>query len=164
MNDSRFVIATHILTVLADREEMAFNSCQVAGSVNTNPVVIRRVMGLLAKAGLVQSTPGATGGSQLARSAEKITLRDIYEATGGGEIFAMHHQPPNQGCYVGANIQAVLRPVLDAAAGCVADELAKTTLADIRDAVQAKRSGVCGQAARATATAAKTRGGRGRKS
>lgn len=157
MNDSRFVIATHILTILADQQETAFKSCQVAGSVNTNPVVIRRVMGSLAKAGLVRTTPGASGGSQLARPAERITLRDIYEATGGGEIFAMHHQPPNQGCYVGANIQAVLRPVLDAAAGCVADELGKTTLADIRDQVQVKRSGACGRREQ-TKAAPKSRG------
>lgn len=160
MNDSRFVIATHVLTVLAAHPEAA-KSCSVAQSVNTNPVVVRRVLGQLAKAGLVRCTPGATGGCRLLRSADQITLREIHQAVGESEIFAMHHRPPNQQCYIGANIQAALQPVLDAATECIANELSKTTLADILARVEAARPAACGNLPKPSSAAPKSRGQKG---
>ena len=50
---SRFPAATHILTALHWNEGELLSSEQLAVTVNTNPVVIRRVMGMLRKAGLV---------------------------------------------------------------------------------------------------------------
>lgn len=158
MSDSRFVLAIHILSVLADREAKALKSCQVAMSVNTNPVVIRRITGQLAKAGMVRSTAGVAGGSQLARPAAQITLRDVYVAIGQSEIFTLHHSAPNPQCHVGAHIQAVLRPVLASAAACVGDELAKTTLADIVRQVHAARDRACGDPSKPTPAAKKSRG------
>ncbi|MCA1734101.1 MAG: Rrf2 family transcriptional regulator, partial [Acidobacteria bacterium] len=50
---SRFAVATHILTVLAVRGDEPSSSNLIASSVGTNPVVIRRLLGMLGRAGLV---------------------------------------------------------------------------------------------------------------
>lgn len=100
--NSRMTIATHVLTWMSlDRKnnEVA-TSERIAGSVNTNPVVIRRCLGDLRKAGLVGSR-GAGAGWILKREPEEITLLEVYLAVEGEGPFAMHHTPPNADCPVG---------------------------------------------------------------
>lgn len=109
---SRFAVAVHVLTLLAwAGEDEPLKSEYIACSVNTNAVVIRRILCALARAGLVTSQTGAAGGSKLARAASRITLRDVYRAVEPQEIFARHRQQPNQDCPVGVNIEDVLAGV-----------------------------------------------------
>ena len=103
----------------------------IAGSVNTNPVVVRRVLGLLAKAGLVATQEGAGGGVRLARSADKISLRAVYAAVETDPLFALHPSDPNPQCPVGSTIQGALEPALAAAEGALLGSLAETTVADL---------------------------------
>lgn len=106
--NSQFSMAVHICALLARAGEANVKSEYIAGSVNTNPVVIRRVLGQLNQAGLVLSQTGAAGGTRLARSPSEISLCDIYKAVSCGEVFALHAKSPNQDCPVGKNIEAVL--------------------------------------------------------
>jgi Rrf2 family protein len=128
---SRFVIATHTLAMLANGDGEPLTSDWIAGSVNTNPVVIRRILALLSKAGLVATQEGAKGGTRLARPADEITLLAVYRAVEEGDLFASHPQSPNPDCPIGCNIQAALEPTLDAAEKAMAGSLAKTTVADV---------------------------------
>ncbi|MDB5310152.1 MAG: ywnA [Gemmataceae bacterium] len=128
---SRFVIATHVLALLAHGDGESLTSEWIAGSVNTNAVVIRRILALLARAGLVATQEGAKGGSRLARPAKEINLLAVYRAVEEGDLFASHPQPPNPQCPVGCHIQAALEPTLDAAEEAMAMSLAKTTVADV---------------------------------
>jgi Rrf2 family protein len=110
---SRFTVAVHILSLLALESSSHCTSEWIAGSVNTNPVVVRRIIGKLKKAGLVDVRPGA-GGAYLLKETKDITLLDIYravEVVEEGELFQIHEHP-NQNCPVGANIQAVLEIIL----------------------------------------------------
>jgi Rrf2 family protein len=110
---SRFTVAVHILSLIAVEEHTICTSEWMAGSVNTNPVVIRRVMGKLKKAGLVNVRP-RTGGAFLLKNLEDITLLDVYravEVVEEGEFFQFHEHP-NPNCPVGANIQSVLKLIL----------------------------------------------------
>ncbi|MGB3483416.1 MAG: Rrf2 family transcriptional regulator [Mycobacterium sp.] len=96
--NSRMSLSVHVLTWIAfDRrgtdKEIA-TSARIATSVNTNPVVIRRCLGELRDAGLVQSTRGRDGGWALTRDAADITLLDVYLAVGCEPIFAMPAAPP----------------------------------------------------------------------
>jgi Rrf2 family protein len=134
---SRFVIATHALALLASGDGEPVTSDWIAGSVNTNPVVIRRVLAMLARAGLVASQEGARGGTRLARPAKDVTLFEVYRAVEEGDLFASHPQPPNPNCPVGCRIQAALAPTLDAAEAAVARSLARTTVADVVRSVRA---------------------------
>jgi hypothetical protein len=76
--NSRFAVAVPVLTLMAWSGEEPLKSEQVAESVNTNPVVIRRMLCELAEAGLVVSQTGSLGGSRLANDPAETTLLDVY--------------------------------------------------------------------------------------
>ena len=110
--NSRLTIAVHVLAwmTLAQRQgHDVLTSEQVAASVNTNPVVIRRCLGDLRGAGLVRVRHGTGAGWSLARPSEDITLLDVYDAVGPEPPFGLHHTEPNLECPVGYGI----RPALD---------------------------------------------------
>src|SRR5918995_787483 len=110
--NSRFAVAVHVLSLMAWSGEEPLKSEQVAESVNTNPVVIRRMLLELAKAGLVVSQTGSLGGSRLANDPAKTTLLDVYQALECRGVFSLHRQPPSRDCPVGVNIETVLGEVL----------------------------------------------------
>ena len=128
---SRFATAVHILTLLGHQPDEALTSDYIAGSVNTNPVVIRRLLRLLAQAGLVTSIPGSAGGSRLARDARKITLLDVFAAVEKEALVGGHAQQPNPHCPVGRQISDLLAPRFDDAAAAFTQSLKKTTVADL---------------------------------
>ena len=133
---SRFAVAVHVLTLMAWADDEPLKSDYVACSVNTNPVVIRRILCALARAGLVTSQTGAAGGSRLARSAAEITLRDVYRAVEPRDIFSMHRQRPNQDCPVGMNIEGILEGVLSEVDRAVDGALAGTTVQAVVEALK----------------------------
>lgn len=128
---SRFAVAVHVLTLMAWADEETLKSEQVAESVKTNPVVIRRILCELAEAGLVVSQTGSMGGSKLARPAREITLLNIYQAVESPGVFALHRHPPSQRCPVGVNIGTVLNEVFDEVDTAVAGVLTKITIKDV---------------------------------
>jgi Rrf2 family protein len=128
---SRFAVAVHVLTLMAWADEEPLKSEQVAESVNTNPVVIRRMLCELAESNLVVSQTGAFGGSRLAREPEKITLLDIYHAVESPGVFSLHRHPPSRRCPVGVNIGTVLNNVLGEVDSAVEKVLANITIKDI---------------------------------
>lgn len=110
---SRFTVAVHILSLISLNRNTVCTSEWIAESVNTNPVVIRRVMGKLKKAELIDIRRGL-GGAKLLKPLHAITLLDVYQAVevvDEGELFQMHENP-NPNCPVGANIQGVLELIL----------------------------------------------------
>ncbi|HEY6246107.1 MAG TPA: Rrf2 family transcriptional regulator [Pyrinomonadaceae bacterium] len=129
--NSRFAVAVHVLTLMAWSGEEPLKSEQVAESVNTNPVVIRRMLCELAEAGLVVSQTGSLGGSRLASDPAKTTLLDIYQALECGGVFSLHRQPPSRDCPVGVNIETVLGDVLLEVDAAVEAVLAKITISDV---------------------------------
>ncbi|MNJ48439.1 Rrf2 family transcriptional regulator [Paenibacillus fonticola] len=129
---SRFAVAIHILTVLEMNREGVNTSDYISDSVNTNPVVIRRITGMLSRAGLVEVRPGVAG-AKLARTAAEINLLDIYRAVHAVEengLFAMHEKT-NANCPVGRNIQATIEPIFSEAQKAMENTLANETLEDI---------------------------------
>jgi Rrf2 family protein len=137
---SRFAFAVHVLALLSLQEGVPLSSEMIAGSVNTNPALIRRLLAMLAEAGLTTSQLGAGGGALLARPAHDITLLEIYHAVDDAQLFAMHREEPNPACMVGRNIQVVLRNIIDEAQQAMEASLAGRTLADATaDVVKAER-------------------------
>ncbi len=108
MSNSQFAMAVHVLVMLAKNSDGNVKSECIAESVNTNAVVIRRLLCQLSSANLVVSQTGAAGGTRLAKNAKDISLNEIYQAVSTGEVFALHRQRPNQDCPVGKNIESVL--------------------------------------------------------
>ena len=106
--NSQFSMAVHVLSMLARSKDENLKSDYIAKSVNTNAVVIRRLLGQLSQAKLVISQTGANGGTRLARCPNEINLSEIYKAVNCGDVFALHAKSPNKDCPVGKNIEAVL--------------------------------------------------------
>ncbi|TDN70629.1 Rrf2 family transcriptional regulator [Paraburkholderia sp. BL10I2N1] len=127
---SRFAFAVHVLALLSQQDGVPLSSEMIAGSVNTNPVLIRRLLAMLSEAGLTTSQLGAGGGALLARAPEDITLLEVYRAVDDAQLFAMHREEPNPACVVGRNIQAVLRGIIDDAQQAMEASLASRTVAD----------------------------------
>lgn len=129
--NSRFAVAVHILTLIDEGAGEPVTSEHIAGSVNTNPALIRRLLGMLAKAGLTTAQLGTGGGALLARPASEITLLDVHRAVDMGEIFGLHTERPNPSCPIGRNIRATLTTKIDAATQALEAELARTNIGDI---------------------------------
>lgn len=141
-SSSRFAVAVHILTLAmlarSEAEGGLVTSARMADSVNSNPVVVRRILGALRNAGLVTSQPGPHGGWRLARSPEQMTLLDVYRALEDEPIFALHHNPPSPSCLVGRHMPSVLATVFRDAEAAMAAKLAAVTVAEVIDEVVAK--------------------------
>jgi len=134
-------IAVHVLTWMAlaqRRGHEELTSDQVAASVNTNPVIIRRSLGDLRRAGLVDVRHGPGAGWSLARVPEEITLLEVYDAVGQEPLFAMHRGEPNLECPVGRGIRPALGQVYGEIEQAMRHELGRTTVGDVlRDTLQA---------------------------
>jgi Rrf2 family protein len=129
--NTRFAVAVHILTLLATQEQEPATSEFIAGSVNTNPSLIRRLLSRLAAGGLTVSRLGSGGGALLARPARDISLADVYRAVRDAQNVIPIHPSPNPRCPVGRHVQAVLQRRFDAAERALAAELDRTTIADL---------------------------------
>ena len=129
--NTRFAVATHILTILQTQGGIPATSDMIASSVNTNPSLIRRLLSQLARAGLTTSQMGSGGGALLARAADEITLLDVSRAVDEDTDLIPLHEAPNPRCPVGRNIQTVLEKRINAAQRALYAELARTTIADL---------------------------------
>jgi Rrf2 family protein len=116
---------------MAWADEESLKSEQVAESVQTNPVVIRRMLCELAESKLVVSQTGAMGGSKLARDPDQITLLDVYHAVESPGVFSLHRHPPSRNCPVGINIGSVLNDVRGEVDSAVENVLANITVKDV---------------------------------
>lgn len=133
--NSQFSMALHVLTLLARAKGISLKSDRIAQSVNTNPVVIRRLLGQLSNAELVTSQSGARGGTRLARAAEDIRICEVYSAVCCGGVFALHPSP-NQDCPVGRGIDTVLCNLQKRIDSSIGHTLAEYTLRDITRMVE----------------------------
>jgi Rrf2 family protein len=131
--NSRLSLAVHTLTWMAKyKDEIEYaTSERIARSVNTNPVILRGLLGMMEKERLVCVQRGSNAGWKLARQPEEITLLDVYRAVKPDALFALHHTPPNERCYIGCSIVPVLENVYANVQSALDQELARTTIADI---------------------------------
>ena len=135
---SRFAVALHIFTCMDTfKDEYKITSDFLAGSINTNPVIIRRILTQLKNAGLITVARG-TGGITPTRPLKEITFYDVYEAIDpveNGELFNFH-TAPNPECPVGRNIHALLDNKLKAIQLAMENEMKKYTIDDLRNGMQ----------------------------
>lgn len=135
---SKFTIAVHIITAIdyfRDMEKVTSNF--LAGSVGTNPVIIRNVIGDLKNAGIIDISQGKSG-IKLSRSMSQISLFDVYKAVGCVDDSGLFHfhEKPNTDCPVGKNIHRALDFRLQKVQLVMENELRKITLADVAEDVK----------------------------
>ena len=131
---SRFTLAVHIFACIdVFKDEYKVTSDFLAGSTNVNPVIVRKILGQLKAAGLVEVARGS-GGASISKPLNEISFLDIYnavECVENGELFHFHENP-NIDCPVGRNIHAVLDDKLMRVQKAMETELSSITLEDIR--------------------------------
>ncbi|WP_374165941.1 Rrf2 family transcriptional regulator [Arcticibacter sp. MXS-1] len=129
MNNVRFSTAIHILTLLAYSREELLSSDYIAGSININPVLVRKEIINLRKHGLIESKEGKGGGSRLARAPKEIKISDIYRIVRQTGILGKTNDP-NPACTVGRQINKQLEELSAIAERSVTDKLEQLTLED----------------------------------
>jgi len=137
-SNSRLAIAIHTAGLLAFGEEMPMTSTMIAKSVDTNPVVIRRIIGSLVKHGLVEVKMGTGGGSRLTKEPEEISIAEIYLALEEGEIFNVPELDGSHGCPIAKLVRPVLIRVFGDAENSLLAELRNNTLRDVIDDMREK--------------------------
>ena len=138
---SRFTIATNMLVIIAlEGKENKVTSDLLASRVGVNPVIIRKTLSQLKKANLISVARG-TGGAEIIKNLEDISLLDVYQAVEclgkTGQLFSFHDNP-NPNCPVGANIHGVLDQKLDKIQMAMEQELGQTSLAQLVADAKAK--------------------------
>ncbi|MFD0940761.1 Rrf2 family transcriptional regulator [Pedobacter boryungensis] len=130
MNNGRFSIALHILTLLDKANGELLSSEYLAGSININPAMVRKELINLRINGFVQSKEGKNGGSSLAISANEITLGAIYQSVKQISLLGSQKNTPNPKCPVGKNINEHLNDLYNDTELILIKQLNKQSLAD----------------------------------
>ena len=137
--DSRLSGVLHVVLHMAQREAPS-TSEQMAKAMDTNPVVIRRVMAGLREQGYVRSEKGHGGGWTLACDLSKVTLRDIYTALGSPSLLAMGNRTETPGCLVEEAVNAALNKSFQDAESVLLARLGEVTLATLSTDIRRRLS------------------------
>lgn len=130
MYDARFQVGVHALVALAVWGRPT-SSRTLSYGIETNPVVIRQVVGDLVDAELVRSRRGPGGGYELAREPHAVSLLDAYRALGEGPVFEPYEDYPAADCPVGSRIPGVLDAALARAEAAMERWLDAVTVEDL---------------------------------
>jgi Rrf2 family protein len=127
--DSRLSGILHVLLHMAEHREPVTSEV-LARAMNTNPVVIRRIMAGLREQGYVRSEKGHGGGWALACDLSRITLCDIYDAIGQPALLAMGNRTETPGCLVEQAVNAALGAAFDDAEARLLARFGEVTLSE----------------------------------
>ena len=130
MEDLRFATSVHVMIYLAESQrsrKALMTSTELAEGLNANPALIRKLLGPLIEAGLVETVKGKTGGARLAKPAKSITLKDIYVAVSDKEI-AFSRENINQKCPISSSMKKVFSKIADGMEKALHTHLGQMTL------------------------------------
>ncbi|PHQ36144.1 Rrf2 family transcriptional regulator [Rhodopirellula bahusiensis] len=128
--DSKLSGVLHILLHMAELDEPV-TSDDLSKIMDTNPVVVRRLMAGLRKQDYVRSEKGHGGGWTLACDLEEVTLLDIYQAVGSPSLLAIGNRTEAPGCLVEQSVNAALGKTFDEAEQLLLQRLGEVTLASL---------------------------------
>lgn len=131
MVNQQFATAVHVLTALAFNKKNLMSSDALALSVNTNPVVIRRLLSMLTKASLVATTRGKSGGVKLSKEPTQITLKDVYVALSPTDPLAPREKSPHKECPVSCSMYAIMTTVSEGTQKATMKYLESQKLSDL---------------------------------
>ena len=134
----RFTVALHIFTCVdVFRDQYKVTSDFLAGSIHTNPVIIRKILSQLSKADLITVARG-TGGITINRPLSEISFYDVYQAiepVENGDLFHFHEAPDPE-CPVGRNIHRLLDGKLKSIQNAMEDKMREYSLADLHSGME----------------------------
>lgn len=128
--DSRLSAVLHALLHMAERNS-PMTSEALAQCLGTNPVVVRRTMGLLREAGLVAADRGHSGGWRVVADLATVNLRQLHEALGEPALFAIGNRNEHPGCPVEQAVNAALDDAFDQAEALLLQKFESVSLAQL---------------------------------
>ncbi|MEO9781426.1 MAG: Rrf2 family transcriptional regulator [Sedimentitalea sp.] len=128
--DSRLSLVLHALLHMAESEG-PMTSEELAKCITTNPVVVRRTMGFLRKAGIVASGRGHTGGWRITADLSSVTLRQLHDALGEPALFAVGNRNEAPACLVEQAVNAALDQTFAEAEALLLARFGEITLSDL---------------------------------
>lgn len=120
----------HVLLHMAEGDGPS-TSETLAAAMQTNPVVLRRLMGGLRNAGFVVSAKGHGGGWVLACDMERITLGDVYQALGAPPLVSLGFREDNPSCLVAQAVNNALAGAAQEAEALLLQRFGAVTLATL---------------------------------
>jgi DNA-binding IscR family transcriptional regulator len=127
----------HVLLHLAQNRGPVTSEV-LAKAMDTNPVVLRRVMAGLRDHGYVESEKGHGGGWTRACDLARVTLRDIYTALGSPSLLAIGNRTDAPGCVVEEAVNAALSSSFEDAESLLLSRLGEVTLAALSEDVRSR--------------------------
>jgi Rrf2 family protein len=125
----KFATGVHVLVLLASEPDTRQTSTDIALKLDTNPVVVRRVLASLQQAKLIETQKGPNGGSKLLKSPKAITLADVYKAAETG-LFSLFHTP-NVRAAAALRVNGALEKIFSGSMTALMDEFEKTSLSQV---------------------------------
>lgn len=128
--DSRLSSVLHALLHMAE-QDAPMTSEALAQCLGTNPVVVRRTMGYLRKAGIVTSDRGHAGGWRIKADLATVTLLQLHEALGEPAMFAVGNRHETPQCLVEQSVNAALEGTFEEAEALLLKRFSQITLASL---------------------------------
>ena len=128
------------MTALAFSPDEVLGSQTLAASVNTNPVVVRRLLLALRRAGLIETFAGKHGGARLRGKPERIRLVDIYDAVESRPVISINERKAMKHCQVSCQMKTVMSSVAESTEQAVRKHLRGITLAQLVRKMRLARS------------------------
>ena len=131
MVNQQFTFAVHIMTALAFSPKEVIGSQTLAASINTNPVVVRRLLLALRRARLIETFTGKHGGARLRKKPIQISLLDIYDAVESRRVIPVNERRELRQCDVSCNMKSIMSCVAESTEQAVRKHLRSVTLAQL---------------------------------
>ena len=139
MVNQQFTFAVHIMTVLAFSPGKVIGSQTLAASVNTNPVVIRRLLLALRRARLIETFTGKHGGARLQKMPREISLLNVYDAVEPRPVIPVNERKAFRKCHVSCNMKNIMSGVAESTENAVRKHLRGITLAKLVRELHSRR-------------------------
>jgi len=118
---TEFAKAIHICIYINFIGKELVSSTELAESVKTNPVVVRRLVTKLKQHGVLDSLAGSKGGFFLKKKPESTSLWDIYMAVRAEDFF--NRPKVNPDCVVSSNLKILVHDIFSEAELNMKDKL-----------------------------------------
>jgi DNA-binding IscR family transcriptional regulator len=128
--NSQFSDILHVLLHMAESTQPATSEA-LAAAMQTNPVVLRRLMAGLRYAGFVASAKGHGGGWVLCCPLDSVTLRDVHEALGAPALVSLGFREDRPQCLVAQAVNETLGVAVREAEAALLERLGGVTLATL---------------------------------
>jgi Rrf2 family protein len=129
--NQQFTFAVHIMTALAFSPGKVIGSRTLAASINTNPVVVRRLLLALRRSRLIETFTGKHGGARLRKKPDRISLMDIYDAVESRPVILINERKALKQCKVSCNIKSIMSCVAESTEQAVRKHLRGIALAQL---------------------------------